>query len=317
MSDHEQDVPLAIQRTTEKNLMVFSGRAHPSLATAIADGLGSQVAPTEAYEFANGELYVRYSESVRGCDAFVIQAHTAPINTWLMEHLIMVDALKRASAKRITVVLPFYGYARQDKKHRGREPISARLMADLFKTAGADRLITVELARSGKSNTLLNRVIALQSIIYALAWPIVLTFAVIAGYGSSVLLTVTLIGLSILPAAISDDEVSERTMSLTAASSCGPHGPASRRRTRGPRCRSGTGRAGRGGPSTPRPGRGSATTPRPPRLTAGSQARPRGSDLLLLRRPRSPAACPRPAARRCGRCGRGCRATRSCRPGRG
>ena len=145
MSDHEQDAPLAIQRTTEKNLMVFSGRAHPSLATAIADGLGSQVVPTEAYEFANGELYVRYSESVRGCDAFVIQAHTAPINTWLMEHLIMVDALKRASAKRITVVLPFYGYARQDKKHRGREPISARLMADLFKTAGADRLMAVDL----------------------------------------------------------------------------------------------------------------------------------------------------------------------------
>ena len=134
-----------LKRTTEKNLMVFSGRAHPSLATAIADGLGSQVVPTEAYEFANGALYVRYSESVRGCDAFVIQAHTAPINTWLMEHLIMVDALKRASAKRITVVLPFYGYARQDKKHRGREPISARLMADLFKTAGADRLIAVDL----------------------------------------------------------------------------------------------------------------------------------------------------------------------------
>jgi ribose-phosphate pyrophosphokinase len=75
----------------------------------------------------------------------VIQSHTAPINEWIMEHLIMVDALKRASAKRITVVMPFYGYARQDKKHRGREPISARLMADLFKTAGADRLITVDL----------------------------------------------------------------------------------------------------------------------------------------------------------------------------
>ncbi|WP_374928057.1 ribose-phosphate diphosphokinase [Kytococcus sedentarius] len=145
VNEAEQDTPLAIQRTTEKNLMVFSGRAHPELATAIADNLGSQVVPTEAYEFANGELYVRYNESVRGCDAFVIQAHTAPINTWLMEHLIMVDALKRASAKRITVVLPFYGYARQDKKHRGREPISARLVADLFKTAGADRLMAVDL----------------------------------------------------------------------------------------------------------------------------------------------------------------------------
>ena len=107
--------------------------------------LGTGLVPTAAYEFANSEIYVRYEESVRGCDAFVIQSHTAPINEWIMEHLIMVDALKRASAKRITVVQPFYGYARQDKKHRGREPISARLMADLFKTAGADRLIVVDL----------------------------------------------------------------------------------------------------------------------------------------------------------------------------
>ncbi|HEY9352641.1 MAG TPA: ribose-phosphate diphosphokinase, partial [Nocardioides sp.] len=91
------------------------------------------------------EIYVRYEESVRGSDAFVIQSHTAPINQWLMEHLIMVDALKRASAKRITVVMPFWGYSRQDKKHRGREPISARLVADMFKTAGADRIISVDL----------------------------------------------------------------------------------------------------------------------------------------------------------------------------
>jgi ribose-phosphate pyrophosphokinase len=82
---------------------------------------------------------------VRGCDAFVLQSHTAPINKWIMEQLIMVDALKRASAKRITVVAPFYGYARQDKKHRGREPISARLLADLYKAAGADRLMSVDL----------------------------------------------------------------------------------------------------------------------------------------------------------------------------
>src|SRR3712207_9321035 len=87
----------------------------------------------------------RSGESVRGCDAFVIQSHCAPINQWLMEHLIMVDALKRASAKRITVIAPFYPYARQDKKHRGREPISARLMSDLYKTAGADRLMAVDL----------------------------------------------------------------------------------------------------------------------------------------------------------------------------
>jgi ribose-phosphate pyrophosphokinase len=137
-----------MKRTTEKNLMVFSGRAHPALAEAVAADLGSGLVPTSAYDFANGEIYVRFEESVRGSDAFVIQSHTSPINEWIMEQLIMVDALKRASAKRITVVLPFYGYARQDKKHRGREPISARLMADLFKTAGANRLICVDLHTS-------------------------------------------------------------------------------------------------------------------------------------------------------------------------
>jgi ribose-phosphate pyrophosphokinase len=134
-----------IKRTTEKHLMVFSGRAHPVLAEEVASILDTQLVPTSAYEFANSEIYVRYEESVRGSDAFVLQSHTAPINEWIMEHLIMVDALKRASAKRITVVMPFWGYSRQDKKHRGREPISARLVADLFKTAGADRIITVDL----------------------------------------------------------------------------------------------------------------------------------------------------------------------------
>ncbi len=134
-----------MKKATEKNLMVFSGRAHPGLADEVAATLDTELVPTAAYEFANSEIYVRYEESVRGCDAFVIQSHTAPVNEWIMEHLIMVDALKRASAKRITVVMPFWGYSRQDKKHRGREPISARLMADLFKTAGADRIITVDL----------------------------------------------------------------------------------------------------------------------------------------------------------------------------
>jgi ribose-phosphate pyrophosphokinase len=134
-----------IIKANQKNLMVFSGRAHPELADEVARELGTELVPTSAYDFANGEIYVRYEESVRGSDAFVIQSHTAPINQWIMEQLIMVDALKRASAKRITVVLPFYGYARQDKKHRGREPISARLMADLFKQAGADRLMAVDL----------------------------------------------------------------------------------------------------------------------------------------------------------------------------
>ncbi|HEY7723639.1 MAG TPA: ribose-phosphate diphosphokinase [Pedococcus sp.] len=134
-----------ILKTTEKNLMVFSGRAHPELAQEVAQLLGTELVPTAAYDFANGEIYVRYEESVRGSDAFVIQSHSTPLNEAIMEQLIMIDALKRASAKRITVVLPFYGYARQDKKHRGREPISARLIADMFKTAGANRLMAVDL----------------------------------------------------------------------------------------------------------------------------------------------------------------------------
>ena len=134
-----------IKAQGEKRLVLASGRAHPELAKEIAKELEIDLLPTSAYDFANGEIYVRFEESVRGTDAFVIQAHPAPINEWLMEHLIMVDTLKRASAKRITVIAPFYPYARQDKKHRGREPISARLVADMYKTAGADRLISVDL----------------------------------------------------------------------------------------------------------------------------------------------------------------------------
>ena len=126
--------------------MLFSGRAHPELADEVADQLGVELdadrrpttSPTARSTSASRS---RCAAATRSC----IQSHTAPINQWIMEQLIMVDALKRASAKRITVVLPFYGYARQDKKHRGREPISARLMADLFKTAGADRLMAVDL----------------------------------------------------------------------------------------------------------------------------------------------------------------------------
>ncbi|MGB9373848.1 MAG: ribose-phosphate diphosphokinase [Jiangellales bacterium] len=134
-----------IRTTGKKTLMLFSGRAHPDLAEEVAADLGVEPVPTKFMTFANGELYIRFEESVRGCDAFVVQAHPRPVNEWIMEQLIMVDALKRASAKRITVVTPFYGYARQDKKHRGREPISARLVADLFKAAGADRLMAVDL----------------------------------------------------------------------------------------------------------------------------------------------------------------------------
>ena len=133
---------------TQKKLVLLAGRSHPELAHQVAEELGIEVSPTLAYDFANGEIFIRFQESVRGTDAFVLQSHTTPINTWIMEQLIMIDALKRASAKRITVVVPFYGYSRQDKKHRGREPISARLMADLFHTAGADRLMTVDLHTS-------------------------------------------------------------------------------------------------------------------------------------------------------------------------
>jgi ribose-phosphate pyrophosphokinase len=134
-----------IVQTSQKRLVLIAGRSHPELAQHVAKELGIDLVETQAYDFANGEIFVRFEESVRGCDAFVLQSHCEPINKWIMEQLLMVDALKRASAKRITVIMPFYGYARQDKKHRGREPISARLIADLFRTAGADRLMAVDL----------------------------------------------------------------------------------------------------------------------------------------------------------------------------
>ena len=137
-----------IETVTSKRLLLASGRSHPALAEAVARELGVELAKLSAYDFANGEVFVRFEESVRGTDAFVLQSHTYPINKWIMEQLLLVDALRRASARRISVIMPYYGYARQDKKHRGREPISARLMADLLKTAGADRIMTVDLHTS-------------------------------------------------------------------------------------------------------------------------------------------------------------------------
>src|ERR1700704_3620116 len=103
-----------------KKLMIVSGRAFPELAEEVAACLGIKPTPSKLFDFANGEIFVRFLDSVRGCDVFALQSHTSPINEWIMEQLIMVDALKRASAKRITVVLPFYGSARQATKHRGR-----------------------------------------------------------------------------------------------------------------------------------------------------------------------------------------------------
>ena len=138
-----------IEVPTTKQLYVGSGRSHPELASEIADCLGVELGEPNLSEFANGEIHCRYNESIRGADVFIIQSHThldgLTLNDSLMEQLIMVDAAKRASAKRITVVAPYYPYSRQDKKGRGREPISARLVADLLKTAGADRVMSVDL----------------------------------------------------------------------------------------------------------------------------------------------------------------------------
>ena len=128
-----------MELSAKKRLHLISGRAHPELAEEVAAILGVELMDANLSDFANGEIFVRFDESVRGSDAFVLQSNPWPLNQWLMEQLIMIDALKRGSAKRITAILPFYPYSRQDKKHRGREPISARLVADLLKTAGADR----------------------------------------------------------------------------------------------------------------------------------------------------------------------------------
>ncbi|MFD1721564.1 ribose-phosphate diphosphokinase [Amnibacterium endophyticum] len=134
-----------IRTKGEKRLVVIAGRSHPELAEAVAAELDTALLPVETRTFASGEIYTRMEESVRGCDAFVIQSYGGPVNEWLIEQLIMIDTLKRASAKRITAVVPYYPYSRQDKKSRGRDPISARLIADLFKTAGAERIISVDL----------------------------------------------------------------------------------------------------------------------------------------------------------------------------
>ncbi len=126
-------------------MMLFSGGANPTLAQEVADLLGVPLGALELSTFANGELYARPTESVRGADCFVLQSHSDPINDRIMEQLIIIDALRRASARRITAVMPFYGYSRQDKKVLPREPITARLIGDMFMTAGADRLVSVDL----------------------------------------------------------------------------------------------------------------------------------------------------------------------------
>ena len=130
---------------SDKRMMLFSGSANVPLAEDVAEILGVQLGGVQRSVFANGEIYVRYTESVRGAHCFVLQSHSRPVNFHIMEQLLMIDALRRASAHRITAVVPYFGYARQDKKVLPREPISARLVSDLFGAAGADRIVSVDL----------------------------------------------------------------------------------------------------------------------------------------------------------------------------
>jgi ribose-phosphate pyrophosphokinase len=134
-----------IERGPQRRLMVFAGRSHPELAEAIADQLGVELGAIEASEFVNGETYVRYDESIRGSDVFLVQTGSSPIDQHLMELLQMIQAARLGSARRITAVIPLFPYARQDRKAKPREPITARLVADLLQVAGADRILTMDL----------------------------------------------------------------------------------------------------------------------------------------------------------------------------
>jgi len=128
-----------------RRLVLVTGRAHPALAEEIAMHLGVELTEPNLREFANGEIHCRFASSVRGSDVFIVQTHADPVNDSVMEQLIMIDAAKRASAKRITAVCPYYGYSRQDRKSTGREPITAKLVADMLQVAGADRVVSVDL----------------------------------------------------------------------------------------------------------------------------------------------------------------------------
>ncbi|MAB96186.1 MAG: ribose-phosphate pyrophosphokinase [Actinobacteria bacterium] len=134
-----------IEQPGKKKMLIFSGSSNTELAQQVASNLGTELAEVERKSFASGEIYLRLADSVRGADCFVMQSHSGDINKTIMEQLLLVDALKRASAKRITAVLPFYPYSRQDKKALPREPISARLVGDMFVAAGVDRLVSIDL----------------------------------------------------------------------------------------------------------------------------------------------------------------------------
>ena len=129
----------------KKRLQLYAGRSNPSLAAEVVAHLGIELGNPNIVDFASGEIRVKFGESIRGADVFILQTHGRPTNDHIMEQLIMIDAAKRASAKRITAVCPYFGYARQDRKSDGREPISAKLMADMLTVAGADRMVSVDL----------------------------------------------------------------------------------------------------------------------------------------------------------------------------
>jgi ribose-phosphate pyrophosphokinase len=146
MTEHAQPQPGHwIERGPSKRLMVFAGRSHPDLAQRIADKLGVELGGIELSTFANDETYCRYDESIRGADVFLVQTGCAPVDKNLMELLVMIQGAKLASAKRITAVVPLYPYARQDRKAKPREPVTARLVADMLQLAGADRVLTMDL----------------------------------------------------------------------------------------------------------------------------------------------------------------------------
>ena len=138
-----------IDKVTTKRMAIYSGRTHPTLAAEVAAHLSVELGEANIVQFANGEMRARFGESVRGGDVFVMQTHGAAdgrsVNDSIMEQLIMIDAAYRASAKRVTAVCPFYGYARQDRKAEGREPITAKLVADMFKAAGSKRMVSIDL----------------------------------------------------------------------------------------------------------------------------------------------------------------------------
>ncbi len=159
-----------LETLSRRRLVLLSGRAHPGLAEEIAGHLRTHLGDANLREFADGEIHARFSESVRGADVFIIQPHARPVNDSLMEQLIMVDAAKRASAGRITAVCPYYGYSRQDRKSSGREPITAKLVADLLSTAGVSRVISVDL-HSGQVQGFFD-----FPVDHLVAWPVLISY---------------------------------------------------------------------------------------------------------------------------------------------